>query len=216
MSKSKLSYVLMLAIVAIFILYIAFVQWIQDPEAAVFLGSKTNLNHPLNKNLWLTVMRVHVVFACIGMVSGAVNFSDRFRRTNRKFHRLNGYWYLVTVMLVGLTSGYMAPYATGGRGVSIAFNVLTMLWPAFTVIAILQIRKKRIQSHQKWMIRSYAYCFTNLTVHLLTSFFQASAGWSYADSYRVSVYMTIPLLYFIAEIVIRMVMKKPQRTFGPT
>ncbi|MCJ8014822.1 DUF2306 domain-containing protein [Paenibacillus sp. KQZ6P-2] len=210
MSKNKLLYVLMLVVIVIFIVYIAFVQMILDPQAATFLGFKTNLNHPLNKTIWLATMRVHVVSACIGMISGAVNFADWIRKKHRKFHKINGYVYLATVMIVGLTSGYMAPYATGGRGVSIAFNILTMLWPAFTVIAIHQIRKKQVQSHQKWMIRSYAYCFTNMTVHLLTSFFRSAAGWSYPDSYRISVYITIPLLYILAEVVIRAVLRKPK------
>lgn len=203
MSKSKLSYGLLVAIVIIFLVYIAFMQLMQDPQADVFLGFKTRLNHPLNVPFWLIALRVHVAFAAVGMISGAINFSKRTRQHHPRFHRWNGYLYVVTVMMVGLTSGYMAPYATGGRAVSIAFNILTMLWPAFTLIAIIQIRKHRLESHRKWMIRSYAYCFTNMTVHLLTFAIRSITGWSYPVSYSIGVYAAIPLLFITAEVVIR-------------
>ena len=48
MSKSKRYYALMLTVVIAFILYVAYVQFIQDPQASAFLGFKTDLNHPLN------------------------------------------------------------------------------------------------------------------------------------------------------------------------
>ncbi|WP_244864474.1 DUF2306 domain-containing protein [Paenibacillus sp. J23TS9] len=210
MSNTKRFYTLMLAVIFLFILYIAYVQIIYDPQSTVFLGFKTNLLHPLNTNIWLAMMRIHAVFACITLVSGAVNFASTMRRKHRKLHKLNGYTYVAAVMIVGLTSGYMAPYATGGRSVSIAFNVLNMIWPAFTVIALIQIRKNQIHSHRKWMVRSYACCFTNLTVHLLTFFIRNASGWSYPASYRISVYISIPLLLVLAEIVIRTAWKKPE------
>ncbi|KAF9122160.1 hypothetical protein BGX30_002186 [Mortierella sp. GBA39] len=203
MSKSKRYYALMLIVVIAFILYVAYVQIIQDPQASAFLGFKTDLNHPLNPKLWLIVMRIHAGLACLAMICGAVNFADRIRIRHVKFHRFNGYLYVICVMLVGLTSGYMAPVATGGRSVSIAFNLLTMLWPAFTVIAVIQIRKKQMASHRKWMVRSYAFCFTNLVVHVLTCTIRTLAGSPYPVSYRISVFITIPLLLLIAELVIR-------------
>lgn len=213
MSKSKLSYVLMIAVMIIFLLYIAFTVLYQDPDASVFLGWKADLNHPLNLPIWLTTMRVHVVFAAIGMIAGAVNFSRATRTRYPRFHRWNGYTYFASVMIVGLTSGYMAPYATGGRSVSIAFNQLNMLWPAFTLISIIQIRKGRVESHRKWMVRSYAFCFTNMAIHLLTYTIRTLSDWPYAASYRISVFVSIPLLYLAAELVNRSVFRKKGRAF---
>lgn len=208
MTKAKLFYALLITAITGFIMYIVYTQTVSDPEASVFLGYKTAIHHPLDVAIWLPVMRIHALLACIAMISGAVNFASRIRRKYRKFHRLNGYVYLASVMIVGLTSGYMAPYATGGRAVSIAFNILTMLWPAFTVIAVIQIRKKQMNSHRKWMVRSYAFCFTNLSVHLLTFIIRSAAGSSYSASYSISVYITIPVLYILAEIVIRTAWRK--------
>jgi len=47
--------------------------------------------------------------------------TSRIRVQRRTFHRINGYVYLISVLIVVITSGYMAPYATGGKAVCIAF-----------------------------------------------------------------------------------------------
>ncbi|QHW32029.1 DUF2306 domain-containing protein [Paenibacillus rhizovicinus] len=209
MLKTKLPYYLLLVIAAFFMVHVMYANLIADPEASNFLGHKNNPAHLVNLPVWLGVMRVHLGFACLAMLSGAVNFSPWVRRHYRRFHRRNGYAYLVSVLVVSITSGYMAPYATGGKPVSIAFNMLNVLWPAFTVLAINSIRKKRILQHQRWMVRSYAFCFTNMAVHLLAYAFRHWAGMSYQAGYTAAIYGAIVLLLLLAELVIRIFFRKP-------
>ncbi|MDI5791052.1 DUF2306 domain-containing protein [Bacillus licheniformis] len=61
-------------------------------------------------------------------------------------------------MVVTLSSGYMAPHSTGGRAVSIAFNMVNMYWPAATVISVIKARRNQFTKHRNWMIRSYLFC----------------------------------------------------------
>ncbi|GIO99001.1 hypothetical protein J14TS5_40870 [Paenibacillus lautus] len=49
---------------------------------------------------WLDVMYVHVIFACIAMIGGAMNFSNTMLQMFQRFHWLNGYVYIVSVMVV--------------------------------------------------------------------------------------------------------------------
>lgn len=186
----------------LFILYALVKNYMIDPGAASFLSHKTGLKRELNLPVWLIVMYVHVAFACVAMASGLINFSRRIFEQKRLFHRINGYVYIVSVLIVVLTSGYMAPYATGGKITSMGFNALNILWLIITIAALVHIKRKQIIRHRNWMIRSYAFCFTNLLIHLITSLFQGF-GLVYATSYTIGVYGSIALLLIIPNIIIR-------------
>lgn len=203
MSKRKSLFALTLFVSTAFILYVLYANFVHDPGASGFLSHKTGLKRPIQVPVWLSVMKIHVVFACIAMLSGIVNFSSRIRVQRRTFHRINGYIYLISVLIVVITSGYMAPYATGGKAVGIAFNALNIIWPCMTVAALVKIKKKQADRHRKWMIRSYAFCFTNLFIHLIASVFHRGLGLAYPASYTIGVYSAIPLLFVLAEAVIR-------------
>ncbi|MFX3640490.1 MAG: DUF2306 domain-containing protein, partial [Candidatus Pristimantibacillus sp.] len=93
--------------------------------------------------------------------------------------RILGYVYVVAVLAVCITSGYMAPFATGGKVVSVAFNLLNIIWIFITANAYLDIRQGRVEDHRRWMIRSYAFCFTNQIIHTLMLLFINALGMSY-------------------------------------
>jgi hypothetical protein len=212
MPLARLLYFFMLIVSIVFVVYVLYINFIHDPGAAEFLSRKTDLKRPVPIPVWVNVMYVHVVFACIAMLSGAVSFSSRVLNGYRKLHKIIGYVYLVSILIVVVTSGYMAPYTTGGKLNSIAFNMLNIAWPCMTIAALVQIRKKRINNHRKWMVRSYAFCFTNLFIHSITFLFSAGFGVAYTTSYTIGVYGSMLLLPVLAEIVIRTIMRIPFRT----
>ncbi|WP_028551527.1 DUF2306 domain-containing protein [Paenibacillus sp. UNC451MF] len=203
MFSSRRLYGIMALITIIYLIYVTYMNFIYDPQAADFLQHKAGLKKQVQLPIWLNIMYVHVGFACLAMISGALNFSQRLLTQYRRFHRINGYVYLAAIMLVDITSGYMAPYATGGKINSIAFNFLNLIWLVFTIAAIVQIKKKRVIKHRKWMIRSYAFCFTNLFIHLITTTMHRWIGLVYETSYTLGVYGSILSLLVIAEIIIR-------------
>ncbi|KOP69191.1 hypothetical protein AMS62_20970 [Bacillus sp. FJAT-18019] len=205
MKNRKLLYRLLAVISFVFILYSLVANFISDPEATGTLSHKIGLKRELNLPAWLTVMRVHIVFACIAMAAGLLNFSRKIFDKSRRFHRLNGYVYLLSVLVVVITSGYMAPYATGGKISSIGFNAVNMIWLVITIVAFVQIKQKRILQHRNWMIRSYAFCFTNMLIHLITTLFHQGFGLVYITSYTIGVYGTIVLLLVIPSIIIKMI-----------
>lgn len=209
MTKRKFYTWSLLAVLAGYIMYVLYNNYLHDPQAAAFLSRKSNAARPINTQVWLPVMKVHVAFACLAILAGAVNFIHTLLRKYRLFHRINGYLYVISVFAVVLTSGYMAPYATGGKPASIAFNLLNMIWMFITVVAIVNIKKKRMIRHRAWMIRSYVFCFTNLTIHLLTFALHEGMGLPYPASYTAAVYATILLLFGLAEIIIRRIGRSP-------
>ncbi|RIX51406.1 DUF2306 domain-containing protein [Paenibacillus nanensis] len=208
MKKQITGYALLAGVCILFVLYALAKNYIVDPGAEGFLIHKTELTRELNLPVWLNVMYIHVAFACIAMLAGLLNFSNRFFEKSRKLHRINGYVYIVSVLLVVVTSGYMAPHATGGKVSSMGFNLLNLIWPAITITALVHIKKKRILQHRNWMIRSYAFCFTNMAIHLITTLFHQGFGFTYSGSYTIGVYGAIALLLVIPEIIIRYLRRK--------
>jgi hypothetical protein len=192
----------------VFTVYVVYMNLIHDPQATAFLSHKTDLKRALHLDAWLKVMYVHVVFACVAMLAGSINFSASIRNRSRKLHRLNGYLYAVAVLIVVLTSGYMAPYASGGKLSSIGFNFINMVWPIFTIIAIVKIKKRKMNEHRSWMVRSYVFVFTNLSIHAFTKLFHGGFGLDYPASYAWSLYITIVVLMLAAELVIRTVFRR--------
>ncbi len=192
------------AVLFLYVFYLLAMNFFVDPGAETFRSHKTDLGRPLDESVWVKVMGVHVAFACVAIGTGFVNVFSRNHATNRKVHRLNGYAYVIAVLVVVLTSGYMAPYATGGKISSIGFNALNMIWLFVTAMALIHIYKKRMLLHRKWMIRSYVFCFTNLSIHLLTFALHRVFGVDYVASYTAGLYGTIALLLLAPEALFRL------------
>ncbi|SDC34864.1 Predicted membrane protein [Terribacillus halophilus] len=194
-------YKLLLVFIGIYILFTLTDNYILDHQASFFLEQKINLRDSFRLPVWLDVMYVHVFVACLATLSGAVNFSRGLAWQKRKFHRINGYIYVVSVILVSLTSGYLAPYATGGKLVSVPFNMVNLFWPIITIVAIIHAKKGRLDKHWQWMIRSYVFCFTNMFIHLISSVLYQT-GVDYTRSYTIGVYGSIIVNVAIAEAII--------------
>ncbi|NHN30434.1 DUF2306 domain-containing protein [Paenibacillus agricola] len=207
--KGKYLYALMVAISLIYIIYVTYTNLLYDPQAADFLSHKTNLKRPIPVPAWANVMHIHVIAACLAMVAGALNFSSTLLRKYRLFHRINGYLYVLCVFIVVVTSGYMAPYTTGGKINSIPFNLVNILWFGMTITALVQIKRKQVNKHWKWMVRSYAFCFTNMFIHLISFVLHDGFGIPYTLSYTIGVYGAILLNIIGAELVIRFIYKIP-------
>ncbi|MBP1153658.1 MULTISPECIES: DUF2306 domain-containing protein [unclassified Paenibacillus] len=203
MGRRQSFYKLIVWFIVIYILFALVNNFILDPGAETFLSHKADLERELHPRIWLTVMYIHVGFACVAMASGLINLSTRSYEKHRRFHRVNGYVYVSSVLFVVLTSGYMAPYATGGKISSMGFNLLNILWLVITTTALIHIFKKRILQHRRWMIRSYAFCFTNMLIHLLTFVFHQIIGITYATSYTLGLYGSIMLLIIAPEVLFR-------------
>ncbi|OPA73525.1 hypothetical protein BVG16_28260 [Paenibacillus selenitireducens] len=206
MKIKKHLYPIMIIVSVLYILYVTYMNLFYDPQATSFLRHKINLQRPLHIPIWLNVMYIHVIFACLAMLAGAINFSKHTQRKFRKFHRMNGYLYVISVCMVDITSGYMAPFSTAGKINSIAFNAVNMIWLAMTIMALVYIKRKQPVKHRHWMVRSYAFCFTNLFIHLFTFILHNGTGLPYELSYTIGVYGAIFTNLVLAEIVIRYIM----------
>lgn len=178
-------------------------NFIVDPELAKFLVHKL-LGADFNQSLWMILLRVHIVTACVVMITGLIGFSTRILQKHRKFHRLNGQLYMVSVLLSALSALYLVKDATGGRIVELSFVVLELLWIFTTVQAYRTIRRRDVKAHQNWMVRSYALSFSNTVIHLLTLVLNTCFHVEYTLSYTLSVWLSWMITLTIAEVWVRL------------
>ena len=120
----------------------------------------------LNNLFWNIAFYIHIGLGAVALLIGWIGFSDKIRANNLALHKKSGKLYVISVLLSAIASIYIAVFATGGIATSIGFICLGILWFYTTVMAFIHIKNKNIQSHQKFMIYSYALCFAAVTLRL--------------------------------------------------
>ena len=120
----------------------------------------------LSNIFWNTGFYTHIIFGGLALLIGWTQFNDKIRITKMPLHRLIGKIYVIFSLLSAAASFYIALYATGGIITTLGFISLGIIWFYTTLNAYIHIRNKRIASHQKMMIYSYAACFAAVTLRI--------------------------------------------------
>ncbi len=117
-------------------------------------------DHPMHPVLaaqrWLLLP--HIAAGAAALVLGPLQFSRRLRLRDPARHRLLGKIYVVSCLIAAGFAPLLAWHYPAFFPYSVAVNAL--LWIAFTVTAYLAARRRRIDSHRRWMARSYALATT--------------------------------------------------------
>lgn len=124
----------------------------------------------------------HALFGGIGLLVGGVQFHRGLRRRLR-VHRVLGRVYVVSCLFTGGAGMYMAAYSYGGWVTHLGFGILGALLLFTTIVAFLAIRRRDVESHSRWMTRSYALMFAAVMLRLELPLLGAAFG--FADGYRM-------------------------------
>lgn len=134
---------------------------------------------------------------------GWSQFSKRIRGKRLKLHRLLGKIYVVSVLLSSVAGLYVAVFANGGIVSQIGFSFLAIGWFYTTLNAYTTIKKKDVNSHRKWMIRSYALTLAAVTLRLWMPTLPSLLGISSEGAYVIIAWLCWVPNIIIAEIYIR-------------
>lgn len=146
---------------------ITFMYWNFRPDVN-FLLTKPDLVHD---PIWRTSFYIHIFGGMLAIALGPLQFIKALRRKNLSLHRLLGKIYVTAILFIAAPTGlYMAFYANGGIYSSIGFILMSILWFYTTYMAIHTIRKKQVEQHVNWMVRSYAMTFAAVTLRLWVPF----------------------------------------------
>jgi len=157
---------------------------------------------------WLTSFYFHIVSASVCLlVGGPLMFKSmlRFRRT----HHFLGYLYFNAVLWVAAPTGLIiSPVAKGGWLSALGFIATGIAWWWVTWQGYQTIRKREIQSHIRWMIRSYAIALSAVFFRLI------QIGLFFLDvdpntNYVASVWLSLLASFLLSETGIYFSRKRP-------
>ncbi|NKC00779.1 MAG: DUF2306 domain-containing protein [Pseudomonadales bacterium] len=114
---------------------------------------------------------LHVLGGGTVLLIGGFQFSQRLRTRYTALHRNLGRIYLILVALGGTGSLFLAPAADGGLVAKIGFFMLGVLWLFSGWQAYAAIRRRDIQTHREWMMRSFAMTFAAVTLRVYLGVF---------------------------------------------
>ncbi len=102
---------------------------------------------------------LHVTGGTLAILIGPFQFWTGLRRVSLHVHRWVGRTYMSGVAM-GIVGGfYLAVTTPVGWQWAVSLLTLDFAWLLTTGMAFLAIRKRRIQPHKEWMIRSYIVTF---------------------------------------------------------
>ena len=146
-----------------------------------FLDSKGPL---LEQTTWPVAFHMHFLGGGVALLIGWMQFWKKLRHKYLRWHRITGSIYIISVLLVGGLGGlYVAVYANGGFANQLGFGCMAVSWLYTTFRAYSAIRKRDIQTHMQWMIRSYALTFAAPTLRIWMPLFIWGLGIAPPEAY---------------------------------
>jgi uncharacterized membrane protein len=145
----------------------------------------------------------HVFTAPLCLLAGFTQFSKGLRRKWPRVHRVSGWIYVASVVLIAAPSGFvMGIYANGGWPSQIAFCVLGILWFVFTMQSLRKALQHDFEAHRAWMIRSFALAMSAITLrawkYVLVALFEPRP----MDVYMLVAWLGWTLNWAVAEIIL--------------
>lgn len=146
---------------------------------------------------------IHVFTSILALPAGFTQFSFTFRKHRPVWHRRLGWVYIISILFLAGPSGLIiGMYANGGVSSRIAFCLLAILWVVFTLLATQTAIRKQWQQHRKWMIRSFAFTLSAITLRAWKFLLVAWLHPKPMDVYQVVAWLGWVLNWIIAEIYI--------------
>lgn len=103
----------------------------------------------------------HIGFGAIALLTCSMQVWPWLRNTYPKVHRVSGRLYVFAgVVPSGILAGVVSVVSVVGPAGKIGNLMLTALWFWTTFAGLIAARRHRYKDHRRWMIRSFALCFS--------------------------------------------------------
>ena len=168
----------------------------------------------LSNNLWNFAFYGHIILGGLALLIGWLQFSNKLRINNIKLHRTIGKTYMVSVLISGACGLVIAINATGGIASILGFLSLDIIWLGTTIFGFTTIKKGVVELHRKFMIFSYAACFSAVTLRIWLPVLTSIMG-EFIDAYRIVAWLSwIPNIIVAFIIISRKDIAKFKLTFS--
>ncbi|MEI7586156.1 DUF2306 domain-containing protein [Runella sp.] len=126
----------------------------------------------------------HIIGGVLALSIGPFQFLKNFRHRNLKLHRGIGKIYVFAILAGSICAFYAAFYASEGLVAQTGFAALAIAWFFTTFRAYQAIRAKDLESHKRWMVRSYACTMAAVTLRIWLPLGTFGLHFSFHDMYR--------------------------------
>ena len=187
---------------ASYLLLLLSLPYLEMRRGVDFLKTKQLIYHIKH---WRYSFYIHVFTSILIITSGLFQFSKTILSKYTKIHRVSGFIYLATTLLIsGPAALVMSFYANGGYPAQTSFVILSILWLGSTFLAYYYVRRKDYEKHGKWMVRSYALTLSAVSLRLYSYLFDVfHLRMDPIDLYILLSWMSWTLNLVIAEILIK-------------
>lgn len=138
----------------------------------------------LSNTIWNIGFYGHILFGGLALLIGWLQFSTKIRKNSINVHRKIGITYVCAVLVSGICGIFIGFNATGGMLSKVGFISLGVIWLSSTLAAFFSIKNNDVSAHQKYMVISYAACFSAVTLRLWLPLLVFSMG-EFTSAYRI-------------------------------
>ncbi|MEU6860317.1 DUF2306 domain-containing protein [Glycomyces sp. NPDC046736] len=111
--------------------------------------------------LHFALLTGHILFGSIALICCSLQVWTWLRLKHPRFHRISGRLYVFAgVLPSGILAGVVSAIAVMDPAGRIGNLFLTVLWLGTTFLGIRAAIRKDFLRHRRWMIRSFALCFS--------------------------------------------------------
>lgn len=158
--------------------------------------------------IWKFSFYTHLTFGITAVITGLPLFFDKLIKFKSKIHKNLGKIYVFSILfLTGPTGLYLALTAEGGPRASIGFIIMSSLWMLITYRAFSKISLDRdVEGHYKWMIRSYCFTLSGITLRIMTPFCNNVLELDPETTYLITAYLPWIINLILGEIIVHLSM----------
>jgi uncharacterized membrane protein len=153
---------------------------------------------------YLPAFYCHIFGSSVILLIGFFQFSKKVY-DNKVLHRALGKLYVFGVLFFAAPGAYiMTLFINRGTGVFISFLLQNTLWVAFTLAALLLVKKGKIDEHIKMMNRSYALAFGAITLRFYIWMFSIMGiGVNFDNNYLIIAFLSWVPNLILVEVLLR-------------
>jgi hypothetical protein len=120
---------------------------------------------------------IHIVPGLLFMIQGPFQFNSTIRARYPRWHRVNGYIFLICSLVIGISALVMSlgMPAIGGVNQAAATTVFGTFFLFALGKAFWHIRRREIALHREWMIRGFAVGLAVATIRPIVGIFFATS-----------------------------------------
>jgi uncharacterized membrane protein len=129
-------------------------------------GEPLAANYVERSELIRSAFYLHIGFGGLALLLSPFQFATRLRTRAPRVHRAIGRTVLVSITIAGLGGLILAPHSLAGPVGTVGFGLLAVLWVTFAATAFRAIRRGDVDTHRRWMIRTFALTYAAVTLRL--------------------------------------------------